>query len=80
MDWKNDNNKLNSNAYQNPETSNPSTNFPANSMITAFITKRNRPNVTIVNGKVKNINNGFTKIRNKPNTIATIIAVVYPST
>lgn len=38
------------------------------------MTKRNNPKVTTVTGNVNSINNGFTVIRNKASTIATIIA------
>ena len=44
-----------------------------------FITKRNNPNVTIEIGIVNIIKIGFTKLFNKPNTIATKIAVEVPS-
>ena len=41
----------------------------------ALITKRNKPNVTIVAGKVKNTNNGLTIIFNKEIAIETQTAV-----
>ena len=74
MDWKNDSNKLKSNAYQNPATAKPSINLSANKIIIALITNRNKPKVIIVMGNVNIMINGLTKIRKRPNTIATIIA------
>ncbi len=52
----------------------------ANKIIIALITKRNKPNVTIVAGNVKKINKGFTTIFSNAITTATIIAEVYPDT
>lgn len=46
----------------------------------AFIIKRKSPKVTMVIGRVKITNIGFTIRRNKAITIATIIAEPYPST
>ncbi len=57
-------------------TEKPSINLSANNMINAFIIIRNRPNVTIVIGKVKMINMGFITRFNRDNTTATIIAVM----
>ncbi len=65
---------LKNKAAKNPETAKPSTNLSARIIITAFITKINKPNVTMVAGNVKNINSGLTIIFNKAITIATIIA------
>lgn len=70
-----DNNTLNNNAAKKPLTTNPPTNLPANNIIIAFITKRNKPKVTIVAGSVKNINNGRTNIFSSEITAATITAV-----
>src|SRR5258708_5147756 len=44
--------RLNRSAHQKPSTSNPLTNFAASNIIPALITKRKRPNVTIVSGNV----------------------------
>lgn len=44
-------------------------------MITALITNKNSPKVTIVAGRVKKINNGLTVILNNPKTTATHTAV-----
>ena len=41
-----------------PETSNPSTNWSANKTIHALITKRNKPKVIMVAGRVKKIKGG----------------------
>ena len=65
---------LNNKAAKNPFTAKPSTNLFANKIIHAFITKRNRPNVTIVAGKVKKIKSGRTNIFSSAITTATIIA------
>ena len=48
-----DNKILNNKAAKNPETAKPSTNLSANNIIIAFITKRNKPKLTIVAGSVK---------------------------
>ena len=68
------NKTLKSNAVQKLETANPSINLSAKSMINAFITKRNKPNVIIVTGKVNRISNGFTNRFKTLNTTATISA------
>ena len=41
----------------------------------AFITNKNKPKVTMVAGKVKNMSRGFTVMRNIPKTTATITAL-----
>lgn len=61
------------------ETPKPSINLSANKIINAFITNRNNPNVNIVIGNVKMINNGFTSTFNTAKTIATISGVVNES-
>ena len=48
-----DNNTLNNSAVKNPLTAKPVTNLPANNMIIALITNKNKPNVTMVAGNVK---------------------------
>lgn len=70
-----DNNTLNNKAVKKPETAKPSINLSANKTITALITKRNKPKLTIVAGSVKNTKSGRTNIFNKEITTATIIAV-----
>jgi len=65
---------LNSNAVQKLFTSNPLINLSANKMILALITSKNRPNVTMVIGKVRMIKMGFTIAFNSPKTAATIMA------
>lgn len=67
---------LKKSAAKNPETAKPSISLSANNMITAFITKINKPKVTMVAGNVKKINKGLTIIFNNAITIATIIAEV----
>lgn len=79
MDCKNDKSKLNSNAVQKPLMAKPLINSPAKRMITALITKRNKPNVMIVIGKVKMTKIGFMKASKTANTIARIMADVNPS-
>lgn len=73
-------NKLNNKAYQNPETAKPSINLSPIKIITAFITNKNNPKVTIVAGMVKKIKIGFKNVFNKAKTTATINAVEKLST
>ena len=54
-----DNSKLNNSAHQNPSTVTPSINLSANKMMRALITKRKRPSVMMVTGKVSMISKGF---------------------
>ena len=68
--------RLKSNAQKNPSTLIPSMNLSAMMMISALITKRKSPSVSIVIGNVSMINNGFTIIFNTANTNAKIIAVL----
>ncbi len=67
---------LNSKAVQKLLTVNPPTKLSARRMMQALITKRNKPNVKIVAGRVNKTSNGFTKILSNPKTAATITAVV----
>jgi hypothetical protein len=67
--------RLKSSAHQNPSTRNPFTNFAASKMISALITKRKSPNVKMVIGNVSMIRMGFTKMFNRPSTMARISAV-----
>lgn len=71
---------LNNTAIQILLTENPSIKLSANKMIKALIINKNKPNVTMVIGKVKITNMGFTNKFRTDKTIATIIAVVYVST
>ncbi len=80
MDLNIDNNKLNNSAVKKPLTAKPVTNFPAKSIMTAFITNKNKPNVSNVAGKVKNTNKGLTNIFNNAIVKATTTAVVKLST
>lgn len=57
-------------AYQKPSTEKPSINEAVNQNKEAFITTINKPNVTIVIGRVSNTNMGLTNKFNKPITIA----------
>lgn len=65
---------LKNSADQKPETAKPSTNLSAKIIITAFITKMNKPKVTKVAGSVKKIKSGLTIIFSNAITTATIIA------
>lgn len=73
-------NKLNNTAHQKPSTVNPGTMWLVKSISKALITKRNKPNVRIVIGKVKIIKIGFKKTFRKESTIATAKAVTKFST
>lgn len=65
---------LNSKAVQILDTAKPSISLSANRMIKALMINRNNPSVTMVIGKVRMINIGFTKRFNRPRTTATISA------
>lgn len=67
---------LNKTAVHKELTSKPPTIFVHNNIINALITNKNSPKVTIVTGKVRITNIGFTKIFSNPKTTATIIDVV----
>lgn len=69
-----DSKMLKKKAAKNPETAKPSTNLSANNIIIAFITKRNKPKVTMVAGNVKKIKSGLTNKFNKAITTASIKA------
>lgn len=71
-----DNKTLNNSAVKNPLTAKPDTNLLANNIITALITNKNNPKVTMVAGNVKNTNNGRTNIFSNEITTATITAVI----
>lgn len=79
MDCKKDKSKLNTNAVQKPLTAKPLKNSPAKRIITALITKRNKPNVMMVIGKVRMTKIGFIKASSTAKTIAKIMADVNPS-
>ena len=49
-------------------------------MMSALITSRKRPSVTIVIGNVRMTNNGFKNAFNNPKTMATMMAPVNPAT
>ena len=71
---------LNTNATKKPLTAKPSIKASARRMMHAFITRRKRPKVKIVIGKVSNTKIGLTISFNNANTTATTIALKYPST
>lgn len=70
------NKTLKSNAVQKLDTAKPSINLSAKRMIKAFITKRNKPKVIMVTGKVKRMSNGFTNRFKIAKTTATIRAPI----
>lgn len=80
MVCKSDNNKLKISAIKNPSTPNPLTKASASKIITALITSKNSPKVTIVTGNVNITKIGFTIKFRIARTSATIIAVTYPAT
>lgn len=80
IDWERDNITLNNSAVQKESTLNPPTILVHNKIIMALITNKNKPKVTIVNGKVNNTNIGFIKRLSNPKTTATSSAVPKPAT
>lgn len=66
---------LNNMAERKPEMTNPETKFPANNIITALITNKNKPSEIIVAGNVNKISKGLTNIFKRAITNATQIAV-----
>lgn len=62
-------------AHQKLVTVNPGTIIPANNIRSALITKIKRPNVTIVNGRVRSNRIGFMNVFKTPKTIARIMIV-----
>lgn len=75
MDCNTDNRMLKSKAIQILLTEKPGINLSANKIINALMTNKNKPNVTIVIGKVKMTKIGFTSKFNIDNTAATTMAV-----
>lgn len=71
---------LNNSAFKKPETWKPATNFCASSIITAFITNKNSPNVTTVTGIVSTVRIGFTTAFKNANATDTKAAVKKLST
>lgn len=69
-------NMLNNRAVKKPETTKPPTRLLASRIITALITNKNKPRVTIVAGSVKNISKGRTKRFSREITTATQSAVM----
>ena len=70
--------RLNTNAVKNPSTLKPSTNFSAKMIMTAFITKRNKPKEKMVMGIVNTVNIGLKMAFKNAKTTATISADWYP--
>lgn len=71
---------LNNKAYQKPATSKPLTRASQIRTIKALITNKNKPNVSIVTGRVNKISKGFTNRLSKIKTAATTTAVKKPET
>lgn len=61
-------------AVQNPEIVKPRTIAETRSNISALITKRKKPSVTNVNGRVRTINSGLTTALAKPSNSAEMIS------
>lgn len=68
--------RLKINAQKNPSTLMPSINLSAMIMMSALMTKRNKPSVKTVMGRVNNISKGFTRTFKTANTIAKMTAVL----
>lgn len=66
----------NQKADQNPPVSNPGTILSARRTNSAFITRENRPNVTIVIGRAIILTIGFIEMFINPRTMAKMIAPV----
>lgn len=75
MVCKKESNRLKIMAHQKLVTWKPSIKLAAKSMMMALMTRRNRPKVKIVIGKVRMTKIGFTKKLSKLSTTATIMAV-----
>jgi len=71
-----DNNILNKSAHQKPSTLKPETILEQSKMISALITNKNNPNVTMVIGKVRIIKIGFISAFSIANTRAKTRAVI----
>lgn len=70
-----DRDKAKTNAHKNPCILMPETNLSASIIIRTFITKRKRPSVTMVTGRVRSISKGLTIKLRIAKTNAKIIAV-----
>jgi hypothetical protein len=80
MDCINVSNKLKSSAHQKPSMLNPEINQSISIIMTALITRRNKPNVIKVAGRVKKTKSGFIVMFKSASTAATINEVVNVST
>jgi hypothetical protein len=76
MDCEIDKTILKNNAVQNESTAKPPTILEQRIIISALITNKNNPKVTIVTGKVKKTKIGLIKVLSNPKTIATNIEVI----
>lgn len=70
--------KLKSNAHQKLSTLKPGTTLEAKRIISAFITKINRPKDKMVRGRVSRIKSGFRIVFRTPITTATTNALPNP--
>jgi hypothetical protein len=75
MDCERDRIMLKNKAVQNESTSKPPTILEHKMMINALITNKNKPNVTIVTGRVKKTKIGLINVFSSPKTTATNIDV-----
>ncbi len=66
--------RLKANAHQNPLTTKPATKYSAIKMITALMTRRNKPRVRMVTGMVNRISKGLINALSMARTIDTISA------
>jgi hypothetical protein len=71
---------LKSNAHQKPSTTNPGTILPISMIISAFMTNKKNPNVTMVTGIVRKTRTGLMKVLRIAKAIATMMAVAKFST
>jgi hypothetical protein len=67
-------------ADQKPLMRIPETSLETNHSMSAFTTRRNKPSVTMVNGKVRITMTGLTKKLTTPKTRAPMNAELQPST
>ena len=75
MDVRRDSKRLNKSAQPKPLTRNPLTKFPASRTMAALMTKRNRPKVKIVIGKVRMTRMGLSKKFRIASTRENLIAI-----
>ena len=80
IDWQIDKIILKISADMKPFTAKPLTNLSQINTMTALMTNKKSPHVTIVTGKVKKTKIGFTNTFSKPSTTAMITDVVKDAT